>query len=66
MGSKIILRANRCKGCNICVSFCPKQILALDMLGKIHLQDEAACIQCGRCEALCPDFAIRVSKEGIR
>ncbi|VBB09089.1 Hypothetical protein LUCI_4375 [Lucifera butyrica] len=63
MQTKINIRKERCKGCNICVTFCPKKILALDTLGKIYLTDQEQCIQCGRCEALCPDFAIRVNKE---
>ena len=59
----ITLRKERCKGCNICVAFCPKKILALDTLGKIYVVDEEKCIQCGQCELRCPDFAIRVTKE---
>jgi len=60
---KITIRKDRCKGCGICVAFCPKKILALDHLSKIYLSDEESCIQCGRCELMCPDFAIRVCKE---
>ena len=59
----LTLRKERCKGCNICVAFCPKKILALDTLGKIYVIDETQCIQCGQCELRCPDFAIRVTKE---
>lgn len=63
--SKLIIRTNRCKGCNVCVTFCPKKVLALDTLGKIQAVNEADCIQCGQCELRCPDFAIRVApKEG--
>lgn len=63
MGTKLMLRTERCKGCNICVAFCPKKILALDTLGRIHVTDEEQCIKCGQCELRCPDFAIRVNKE---
>lgn len=59
----INLRKERCKGCNICVDFCPKKVLELDKLGKIRVADEDACIYCGQCELRCPDFAIRVNKE---
>lgn len=64
MPNKLTIRKERCKGCNICVAFCPKKVLELDTLGKIQLTNEADCIGCGRCEALCPDFVIRVNKEG--
>ena len=34
MKSDITIKMARCKGCGICVAFCPKQVLALDELGK--------------------------------
>jgi 2-oxoglutarate ferredoxin oxidoreductase subunit delta len=54
---------NRCKGCNICAAFCPKNVLELDTLGKIRVMNLAACIGCGQCELRCPDYAIYVTKE---
>ena len=56
------LKLDRCKGCGICVSFCPKHILALDTLGKVYVIDESECINCGQCELLCPDYAIYVEE----
>jgi len=47
-----------CKGCNICVALCPKQVLGLDTNGKIEMLDADNCIKCGQCEQRCPDFAI--------
>ena len=42
-----------CKGCGVCVEFCPKHVLKLD------------CVACGLCESLCPDFAVYlVEREG--
>ena len=46
-----------CKGCGICVAFCPKNVLDLDE-GKINIKDIDACIKCGQCELRCPDYAI--------
>lgn len=46
-----------CKGCGICVAFCPKSVLILKD-GKVQINDLNSCIQCGQCELRCPDFAI--------
>ena len=56
---KIVIRTDFCKGCGICVEFCPKQVLALKG-GKAVVVDIDACIACNFCELRCPDFAIRV------
>ena len=46
-----------CKGCGICVEFCPTNVLELKD-GKVNIKDLDACIKCGQCELRCPDFAI--------
>ncbi|KXG76847.1 4Fe-4S binding protein [Thermotalea metallivorans] len=46
-----------CKGCGICVAFCPKNVLALKD-EKIEIVDPEKCIKCGLCELRCPDYAI--------
>lgn len=49
-----------CKGCGICVAFCPKQVLELNRKDKseaVRLED---CIACMLCELRCPDLAIEV------
>ena len=51
-----------CKGCGICVAFCPKNVLGLEG-GKIVIQDETGCIKCGLCELRCPDYAIYIRLE---
>ncbi|MDU5079989.1 4Fe-4S binding protein [uncultured Tissierella sp.] len=48
---------NWCKGCGICVVFCPKNVLEIKD-GKVNIKDLESCIQCGQCELRCPDFAI--------
>ena len=53
-----------CKGCGICVTFCPKQVLELDEREKakaVRLED---CICCHLCELRCPDLAIIVVEAG--
>jgi 2-oxoglutarate ferredoxin oxidoreductase subunit delta len=51
-----------CKGCGICVAFCPKKVLALDDSGVPYVKDLEQCSTCGLCELRCPDFAITVQK----
>lgn len=63
MKSDIIIKSERCKGCNICVVFCPKEVLALDTLGKVKVMQAGSCIACGQCELRCPDYAIFVDKK---
>ncbi len=53
----------RCKGCGICVEFCPKKVLAISELEKVEIVNEKECIVCGQCEMRCPDFAIFAEKE---
>jgi len=60
-----MIQINRywCKGCGICVAFCPKKVLELDDEGIVTAPREEHCIQCMLCELRCPDFAIEVIKE---
>ena len=51
-----------CKGCGICVTFCPKQVLGMEK-GKVKILDEAKCVRCGMCENLCPDFSVFLYEE---
>lgn len=54
---KLVLNQRWCKGCGICVTFCPVKILTLKS-DKICVTDEDKCIACGQCELRCPDYAI--------
>jgi 2-oxoglutarate ferredoxin oxidoreductase subunit delta len=53
-----------CKGCGICVSFCPQQVLILNESGKAAVADAGRCTVCLLCEMRCPDLAITVETEG--
>jgi len=55
---EVKVNKNWCKGCSICVEFCPKNVLALDNNDKIDIVNGKDCILCGQCEMRCPDFAI--------
>ena len=61
------LREDRCKGCDICIDFCPTQALkratestALGVF--LPVLEEAKCNYCELCDLLCPDLAILVIK----
>jgi 2-oxoglutarate ferredoxin oxidoreductase subunit delta len=56
-------RINRdwCKGCGICVAFCPKTVLELDEQDKAVAVRLSDCIACRLCELRCPDLAIAVT-----
>ena len=56
----------RCKGCGLCVQYCPKDVLELSTefnLKGYHppaAKNAEACVHCGLCELLCPEFALFV------
>lgn len=52
-----------CKGCGICVAFCPKSVLELDPQDKVRVVRPEDCICCKLCELRCPDIAIEVIVE---
>lgn len=67
--AKITIDETLCKGCGLCVTVCPKKIIALDK-SKINAKgyhpaasiDQDSCIGCAFCAIMCPDVAITVEK----
>lgn len=55
----ILINKEWCKGCGICIEFCPKNVYEL-IEGKPYPKREQECIKCKLCELRCPDFAITV------
>ncbi|NIP23262.1 MAG: 4Fe-4S dicluster domain-containing protein [Phycisphaerae bacterium] len=68
MAGKIIINTERCKGCGLCVSVCPKNSIIISKKSNKSgyfpaevFNDE--CTGCGLCALICPDVVIRVFRE---
>jgi 2-oxoglutarate ferredoxin oxidoreductase subunit delta len=65
----IIIYRHFCKGCEICVEVCPKDVLRMAVTpdrwegAVVEVVDVEACNACMLCEHQCPDFAIEVYNE---
>ncbi|MCD4785558.1 MAG: ferredoxin family protein [Candidatus Eremiobacteraeota bacterium] len=65
----IKVRDDLCKGCKLCITFCPKQVIRMsDRLNPkgyyvAELFDKEGCTGCGICARMCPDVAISVYRE---
>ena len=61
MSKKLVINTDWCKGCGICVAFCPKKVLSI-VKEKVKIEDISNCILCGQCEQRCPDYAIYIEE----
>jgi len=58
-----------CKGCDICLSVCPKKIFVHSKKRNNYgssmpeVKNADQCAACGMCERMCPDGAINVESE---
>ncbi len=67
--NKVSFKIDLCKGCGLCVSACPKKIIALDT-GSLNkkgyhpagVTDAEKCIACAMCATICPDVVIKVER----
>ena len=66
---KLVIDEERCKGCELCLSFCPRGLLVLadhfngQGFKPAMLADEEKCTSCGLCARMCPETAIEVYRE---
>jgi len=72
---KIIIDAEVCKGCYLCKSVCPQDLISIsDRLNQkgyypaIYIEDgieteNHSCKGCALCAVMCPDIAIEVYRE---
>jgi 2-oxoglutarate ferredoxin oxidoreductase subunit delta len=65
----IIIDAERCKGCGLCVTACPKKCIRLSAQTDLRgirlavLPKKQDCTGCALCAIICPDAAIEVYKK---
>ena len=63
MTAKVTFNSDRCKGCELCTTVCPKHIV-INRKGypPAHVTDISQCIACASCAKICPDSIITVEK----
>jgi 2-oxoglutarate ferredoxin oxidoreductase subunit delta len=68
--SSIKVDEKYCKGCGLCVTFCPQKLVRIaDHVGKQgyrpaeFVDSQMRCTACGLCVLVCPDAAITVYRK---
>ena len=65
---KITIDREKCKGCLLCISFCPEGAISADKdlnrrgVKPVKFKDNSDCIGCAMCAIICPDGCIEVYK----
>jgi 2-oxoglutarate ferredoxin oxidoreductase subunit delta len=67
--ARVTLDQERCKGCGLCETVCPKHIIACAE-GNINskgfhpavVSDPDQCVGCAFCATICPDLVITVER----
>lgn len=66
---RIIIDVETCKGCGLCTTYCPVNILELDEsmtnsrgYTPLMVNDPDKCIACAFCATMCPDSVITVER----
>jgi 2-oxoglutarate ferredoxin oxidoreductase subunit delta len=68
MAGKIIINAEWCKGCGLCITVCPKGGIIIskqsNKSGYFPAETSSTdCTGCAMCALICPDVAIEVYRE---
>ncbi|MGQ9600293.1 MAG: 4Fe-4S dicluster domain-containing protein [Anaerolineae bacterium] len=51
-----------CKGCGLCIEFCPQGVFTMDSQGRPVVAFPEKCTACHWCDTHCPDLAITVRR----
>jgi len=51
-----------CKGCGLCIEFCPQQVFEANGQGRPVVAHPERCTACHWCDTHCPDMAITVRR----
>ena len=68
MAYKYFIDCDRCKGCGLCVSVCPKNVLEISNevntkgYFPIYQARPEDCVSCATCYRMCPDVAIAITE----
>ena len=62
---RVLIQAERCKGCRLCLVVCPPKVLGMGPLNAqgypvAVLLDNDRCTSCTACALICPESAITV------
>jgi len=64
--AEVKINKDRCKGCFLCIQFCPVKCLkiseSLNKRGNQYAEkiEDKKCVGCGNCFLICPDFCIEI------
>jgi 2-oxoglutarate ferredoxin oxidoreductase subunit delta len=65
---KVLINSERCKGCELCVGACPREVLVMSddfNHSGYHYsvyRNKESCTSCTFCAVMCPDVCIEVYK----
>ncbi len=69
--AKVSFFEDKCKGCELCITVCPKKIIKMEKAklnakgynpANVSQEDMVNCIGCAMCAKICPDCVIVVEK----
>lgn len=70
----ILIDQSRCKGCGLCPTVCPQEVIAIDQdtlnakgyHPAMLVDPDRQCTGCAICAVICPDVCITVYREPVK